>query len=224
MSQHVSLKEQAISAILYSVLSGEYSPDSIITEKELCTRLQMSKSPVREALVDLCSQGVLRSIPRQGYALVRYSEQNIAEIVQYRVLLECGILNDCFDHITPIQSLMLSNVVDMEFAMIQQKDMVSYWKDTMNFHMTLASFSGNEFVYNQLKGAISTTVRAHLQLYQGGSLQFPPSELHLHIVQSIKDKDKDLALILLEKDISSSPELVDGIIKNEEQPVPIYQE
>ncbi len=201
-----TLKEQVFTHVLYGIIKGEYPVDSIITEKQLCNKLQLSKSPVREALVALCSQGILRSIPRHGYAVIRYTERNIRDIVQYRTLVECGCLEQCFDSITPVQISTLSNLVEQEFADLSSKNTLDYWWDTLNFHLTLVSFADNEYIYNHLKTALYTSVRAYLQFYwekwEDSSL-LQPSILHKEIVQSIELKRKSDAIKYLKEDVSS---------------------
>jgi len=201
-----TLKEKAFTHVLYGIMNGLYPPDSLLNEKGLCEELSISKSPVREALVDLCSQGILRSIPRHGYEVVRYTEQNIQDIVQYRLLVECGCLEQSFDSITSTQLCVLSDMVEREFTYLSNKDTLVYWNDTLDFHLTLASFAGNEFIFNQLKTALNTLMRAYLQFYwdkweDHSSLR--PSELHLEIVEQIRRRQKKQAIACLEEDIRS---------------------
>ena len=201
-----TLKEQTITHILFGIIKGDYLPETLINEKQLCEELLISKSPVREALVDLCSQGVLRSIPRQGYQVVRYTEQTIKNIVQYRILIECGCLDACFDRITPTQLCSITNLVENEFNYLSVKDTFDYWNDTMNFHLTLNSFAENNFIYNQLKSALNTQMRAYLQFYwekwEDPSL-LKPSVLHWKIIECIRDHKKEAAIQFLADDIRS---------------------
>lgn len=201
-----TLKDQVFTHVLYGIITGEYLADTIVNEKKLCEKLQVSKSPVREALVDLCSQGILRSKPRHGYVVVRYTERNIRDIVQYRTLIECGCLEQCFENITATQICTLSDLVEHEFSFLSQKDTLDYWHDTLNFHLTLISFTGNEFIYNQLKASLTSSMRAYLQFYWGKCEDpslLQPSVLHKKIVQCLKSGDKVSALQYLKEDVES---------------------
>ena len=62
-----SLKNQIYNAILNGILSGEFKPEQILTERELVDKYGCSKAPVREALITLCNDDILRSFPRYGY-------------------------------------------------------------------------------------------------------------------------------------------------------------
>ena len=49
-----------------SIINGEITGNDILTESGLVSQFSVSKSPVREALILLCEEGVLKSIPRMG--------------------------------------------------------------------------------------------------------------------------------------------------------------
>lgn len=200
-----TLKDRVYAAVLFDVINGEYTVDSVISEKKLSERMQMSKAPVREALIELCAQGILRSVPRQGYVVVRYTERNIEEMLQYRMILECGSLEDCFDRITPTQLRRLESVVESEFLFLARNDTKDFWSHTFNFHLTLVSFSENEFVYDRLSSALNACMRAYLQLYwKKDQEDFPaPPVLHREIVESIRQGDKARTLEMLRRDICS---------------------
>ena len=62
-----SRRNQIYNSILESILNLEFQPEQIISEPYLISKLNCSKTLVREALVSLCDDGVLKSIPRCGY-------------------------------------------------------------------------------------------------------------------------------------------------------------
>ncbi|MGJ4850469.1 GntR family transcriptional regulator [Bacillota bacterium Meth-B3] len=201
-----TLKSKVYAAVLRGIINGEYTADSVINEKRLAEKLEVSKSPVREALVELCSQGVLRSVPRLGYIVVRYTDRNIRDILQFRTMLECGCLMESFDDITPTQLCRLESVVETEFLFLSQNDAKDYWSGTLNFHLTLVSFAENEFIYGQLRAALDTSMRAYLQLYWDrwqDSAFMQPSILHRQIVECIRRHDRDGAVDALRRDINT---------------------
>ena len=201
-----TLKGKVYSSVLMGIINGEYTVDSVISEKQLSEKLQVSKAPVREALVELCSQGILRSVPRLGYIVVRYTDRNIRDIIEYRTMLECGCLERSFDQITPTQLCRLESIVENEFLFLSSSDTRDYWNNTFNFHLTLASFAENEFIYNHLDSALNTYMRAYIQLYwdkwEDNSF-LEPSMLHQQILESIRRHDRDKAVELLRRDINT---------------------
>ena len=67
MSGKPSLKAEIYEAVLSDIIQGIYKQNEIITEKQLIAKYGVSKSPIRDALIELCKEGVLISHPRYGY-------------------------------------------------------------------------------------------------------------------------------------------------------------
>ena len=67
---NTTLKENIYNSIWDGIVNGEYDSNYIFNEKALVEKYKVSKSPVRDALIELCSDGILRSIPRYGYEIV----------------------------------------------------------------------------------------------------------------------------------------------------------
>ena len=86
--QKETLKERVYRGIYEAVTNGEYRPNDILTENQMIEKFGVSKSPVREALVELCKDGVLINIPRMGYQVRAVTLKEIMDILEFRV--ECG--------------------------------------------------------------------------------------------------------------------------------------
>lgn len=215
----VTLKDRVYASVMRSIIEGEYTLDSRISERQLAEHNDVSKAPVREALVQLCAQGVLRSEPRSGYRLVHYTDKNIRNILEYRAMLECGCLRDNFDRISQTQIYRLENICDSEFMFLGHGEPKAqdYWKQTLDFHLTLASFAENEFIYSRLDSALRTSMLAYMQNYRqewqdafrektetaraAVTAGREPSVLHREIVKCIQDGDREKAVEMLRRDI-----------------------
>ena len=62
-----NLKEYIHDQILKDVIEGTLQPNMILHEKKLMEQYGVSRSPVREALIQLCSEGTLCNYPKRGY-------------------------------------------------------------------------------------------------------------------------------------------------------------
>ena len=80
--QQESLKNMVYQAILNGIFTDEYKPNQIINEQELVQKFGCSKTPIREALVTLCNEGILRSFPRFGYQVVSVSREEAQNILE----------------------------------------------------------------------------------------------------------------------------------------------
>lgn len=94
-----SLKFKIYDQIIDGIVSGEYKGGQILNEQELVKRYNVSKSPVREALTILSSEGILTSIPRYGYQVISFNISNVRSIMEFRSVLEDYVLCKSFHHI-----------------------------------------------------------------------------------------------------------------------------
>ncbi len=82
------LNQQAYDEIRRRILDGEFLPSSPISEYQLAAALNISRTPVREALKRLEEEGLVWSIPNKGTFVAELSAQDIMEIYQVRECLE----------------------------------------------------------------------------------------------------------------------------------------
>lgn len=83
-----SLTEQAYAILRERVILGDLPPGAEISEPELAEQLQMSKTPVREALGRLCLEGFMEAFPRRGYRITPITLQDMNNLFVVRGALE----------------------------------------------------------------------------------------------------------------------------------------
>ena len=81
----MTLKEEIYHKMYEDIVSGNYAPNDIITEAILIAKYKVSKSPIREALIELCKDGVLQSLPRLGYQVVPVSLKEVLDVIDFRI-------------------------------------------------------------------------------------------------------------------------------------------
>ena len=144
MEKYTNLKEMVYNAVLQEIISGKYQPGDILNEKKLIEKYEVSKSPVRDALISLCADGIVRSIPRYGYEVIRLTHMDIYEMLQYREFLEGGILQSSYKRFGPSEIATLKEL--NRDCQRDDVDPVQHWHYNMNFHAKLMEFCGNEFI------------------------------------------------------------------------------
>ena len=200
-----SLKLMIYSSVFEGIIKGEYGTNDIISEKMLVEKYQVSKSPVREALVELCNEGVLRSMPRYGYAVVQLTRRDIEDILKYRVVLEGGSLKECIQLITAEQIDALSRIDELCSCEAAKGDFWIHWGYNKEFHLKLMSFCGNQFSYNMLKKSLDTLTRAYAQFYwdKWHRIVLPTdTKAHVKIINCLHKRDVEGAIHFLKEDIS----------------------
>lgn len=83
-----SLKSQIIKALWQLIIDGKIMPNEPMREIQLTELLNISRTPLRDALQQLEWEGIVVSEPRKGYRLAQFSENDIFEIYPLRAKLE----------------------------------------------------------------------------------------------------------------------------------------
>ena len=199
------LSERVYQCILHEIIEGTITVDSAFTEAELAQKYNVSRSPIREALYQLCAEGVLKSTPRVGYRITVTTPRYLQEVIRYRRTLECGYLSDYFDQIREDDIKKLRESIQ-GFDGKSMENPLEYWGATMHFHLALAEIYQNQFYYESLKRLLirQHVIFASLYWQRWGLVSTAKCEdKHSKIIDAIEKKDKNLAVALLKQDIDS---------------------
>lgn len=98
-----SLREQAYAAIKRAILDSRYPPGAMLSENGLAEELEISRTPIREALRELASGGLVRILPQRGVVVSELSVQDIVEVYQLREQLESFAVHLAAARMTPAE-------------------------------------------------------------------------------------------------------------------------
>ena len=200
-----SLTDRIHDSILEMIIKNPSDEEQVLNEKRLMELFGVSKAPVREALIKLCSEGVLRNVPRFGYMVIRMNEQDIRDALRMRVLLETEALETAFPNLEERELAEIRDHVSKAAAK-QNVDVWEVWEDNKQFHLLLASFSGNRILMKLLQECMEMLTRSYAQKMwdKRNSVADSVDEAqHYGIYQKLCDKDLEGAIALLECDINS---------------------
>ncbi|MEH7401935.1 GntR family transcriptional regulator [Gottfriedia acidiceleris] len=76
----LSIREHAYRYLKELILEGHYKPGDRLIERELAVKLNISRTPIREALFRLESQGFVKTVPRKGVIVSNISDEDIMEV------------------------------------------------------------------------------------------------------------------------------------------------
>ncbi|MFD5324831.1 GntR family transcriptional regulator [Streptomyces sp. NPDC127092] len=96
-----TLRRQIADALRDEVLAGRLQPGEEFTVKQIAEQYGVSATPVREALVDLCAQGLLDSDQHRGFRVHQFSVDDYRGMVEARMLVVDGIFRRHAPQTTP---------------------------------------------------------------------------------------------------------------------------
>lgn len=199
-----TLVDQIHDRILEIIIQEDVSEKSVFTEGKLVQQFQVSKATVREALVRLCNENILRSIPRFGYVIAYMGPKELHDLEELRRLLELTSLREAAPRIGRSELDQLRSMLSRHSSG-SNKTVWDIWKKNMEFHGLLISFSGNRVFVEFLQDAMRRQM-----LYFGQSrwqenrsfADFLRTEQHEKIYASLEIGDTEQALACLAGDIA----------------------
>ena len=202
MKAKKTLKETAVEWLYHDIEEGIYKPNAIVTEGEIVERYAMSKSPVREALIELCKDGVLKSIPRVGYQVVQISMKEILDLLEVRIDLETANLKRTAPKITEEDLRMLRSLETITNNTESRKVAVN-WDRNTDFHIKLCELGGNAYLCDTIERALLKSRQYVAQYFHNAWNKNVESNGYFHraVIDALEEQDVERALLMLQKDI-----------------------
>jgi DNA-binding GntR family transcriptional regulator len=192
-----NLVDKAYSALKDKIISNQYPPGHQALERELCAELQMSRTPVREALIRLSKEGLIELIPRQGMRVVPMSPEIMLEIYEVITCLEDKALELIMHRNLPNSSLagLEHAVVDMEMA-LEEEDLDAWAAADERFHAELFVLCGNNIL-----SSLAATLKTKIQRARMITLRMRPkpvrsNEEHRQLLEHLKAGQGEEARLL----------------------------
>jgi DNA-binding GntR family transcriptional regulator len=87
-----STTARIVETLKRDLIAGTLAADTLIVEAQIGARFGVSKTPAREALLRLSEMGFVSVIPGKGYTVTKLSWQQIKDLLEVRMLLECSAI------------------------------------------------------------------------------------------------------------------------------------
>jgi len=194
MEKFKTLKDHVYDYIALLIREGRLLPDQHINENAICQELNISRTPVREALIQLAAEDVLENRARKGFAIKALSEKDVLEL--YAVI---GVL-DGFAARLACDALTEKDYKDMEFYIdsmdlaIKADNYEMYHKQQNFFHQMYIDKCGNSILIDTLsksKNKLLKTTYFEDHNDEIKEIFLATNEEHRHILELFKAKDKD---------------------------------
>ena len=150
------LRETVYEQLRADVISCKLAPGTEIREAELAARFEVSKSPVRDALMRLESEGLVITVPRQGYRVAPVSLVDVLDMFHLRAALERACAERIVRHATDEQLKSLDAFRTYDAA-AWPGGFIAF---NRAFHRRLAELGGNARMRDQLNDLIDQMERA----------------------------------------------------------------
>jgi DNA-binding GntR family transcriptional regulator len=181
------LNERLVDQIRDRIALGALALGSRVSDKDLASEMQVSRTPVREALLQLQVEGLIVVRPRSGTFVFEPSADDLSQICEMRSLMEVGALRMALDA-DPAHLVRSLTVPVAEAALaLERQDYIRCEELDTAFHETLIGLSGNRYLIESYR-SISSKVRA---------LRSRLAQNHLRIATAIAQHRRIIDLVVV---------------------------
>lgn len=191
------LAVKVFDAVRADILSGALAPDAQLSEADLSERLGVSRTPVREALIKLSEDGLVRIVPQVGTFVAPISFEAVREAQFIRESLECSLIIDAARRADEAAvRRMRANLVEQEGA-VADNDWERFYLLDEALHAILADASGHATAWRMIQQC-----KTHMDRIRQVSFRMPHhmaklTRQHSDIVDAVARGDAAAAQIAL---------------------------
>ena len=181
------IREDVCRVLRKEILCCTLSPGTKLHEQELAARFGSSKSPVRDALLNLEREGLVVVVPRQGYRVSPISVSDARDMFQLRALLEAGCVSAAIANASD-ETL---TELDVYRQFIGDTDPSSFIDYNCRFHSDLARCSGNRRLQKATCSLIEHMDRV-IYISMSAIKGHDPQQLvdeHASIIDAVQDRN-----------------------------------
>ncbi|MGH8843694.1 MAG: GntR family transcriptional regulator, partial [Advenella sp.] len=110
----VTLSDQAYNYIVQSLENGSLPPGTRLRETELAADIGLSRTPIREALNRLMSEGLVTNDPKRGLIITELDQNMVGELYEMRRVLESTAAALAARHATDVEIAVLRQIIDRD--------------------------------------------------------------------------------------------------------------
>jgi DNA-binding GntR family transcriptional regulator len=165
-----SLASDVLELLRAAIMNGEFALGEALSEESLASKLQVSRTPVREALNMLNFQGLVTIVPQKGTFVFCPSTQDVTDLCELRATLELKAVELALERAPEATATELKTAVESMAQAQVDADPAAYARADNQFHTAFLTHCGNNYIaaaYVLVSGQVAA-LRAHLAAHVSG--------------------------------------------------------
>lgn len=183
------LNQKAYRVLKESIIKGFLEPGTKLLENKIAEEMQVSRTPVREAMQKLVAEGFVKTTPNQTMVVTEVSPEDVKEVLQIRGVLEGLAASIAAKKINRQEIDELENVVAQMSLHVSRENLSSYCQVDDEFHDLILNICGNKWIIQIRENLGSFIYRFRIKsLSVPGRLKHSLEE-HQAIMESLREHD-----------------------------------
>ncbi len=211
-----SLAEAVFERLEEMILSGELEAGESLTELRLSKELNVSRTPIREAIRRLEQEDLVRESGK-GVKVVGISRRDIEDIYEIRSRIEGLAARRCAECATDEQIEKIKNIVELQEFYTEKGNTANINSTDTEFHNMLYELSGSDVYYSMLSNLHRKVQRFRKLSVENSERAHNAQKEHRLIYEAIKNHDGELADSLAVAHIKNAKENIMKSFTSEEK-------
>jgi len=197
-NQSQVIKQKPLSEIIAEELrkriwNREFDFGQRLIESDLALQMDISRSSLREAFQILEHEKLVINKSRKGTFLNNFTENDMEEITEVRLMLEVPALIQAAENLRPEDSKYLENLLDLMKRNLDHNDWYELFNNEMEFHRYLVNLCNNSRI-REIYSNLLVQIRTFFTLLKDYYVQNKESFYteHKELLEAIQTKDKDI--------------------------------
>ncbi len=186
-----------VQALTKAIVEHRLQPGAKLAEQKLADHFGVSRTLVRQALLQLSQHQLVRLEPARGAFVAAPSVAEAKQVFAVRRMIESEMTRVLVRQITPAKIKALKDHIAREKLAVQVNDAPGRTELLGDFHVRMAELTGND-VLAQLLGQLVSRCALITLMYQSAHAAAHSSEEHVQIVKALAAKDEALAVQLMQ--------------------------
>jgi DNA-binding GntR family transcriptional regulator len=154
------LHEEAVNRLRELIVQGQLAPGARLNERLLCQQLGISRTPLREAIKLLASEGLVALLPHRGAQVAPIEPGRLAETLEVMGALEALAGELACQHASAERIAEIRGLHEEMLAMHARVDLAGYFRYNQAIHLKIVEASGNATLGNMYRQLNANVLRA----------------------------------------------------------------
>lgn len=184
-----TIATKIIQTLAEEIISGALAPGYKLEEKSLAERFQVSRTPVREALREMGSRGLIEVIPRRGAMVANIGLAQLSDLLEAECELEALCAQLSAQRMSVVEKKQLERLHEQTETLVAAKNQADYLELNRKFHVLICAGTHNKTIADMV-GGLRDRLSAFRQAQSGteGRLTVSHDE-HGAVVEAILASD-----------------------------------
>lgn len=211
LPETLQLGTRVYKVLLNSIVTGHIEPGAQLRPDTISRQLDVSTTPVREAMHRLESDGLTVKLPYQGWFVREFTEQQIHELYEFRAALERLSVHLACQRITDGELSAMRKHQSVGTAALKSKDMDAYRLYNRDFHAAILRAANNSYLTSAMEQVALQSEMLAAKTIRIVGRPLRAIEEHSRLIELIGKRQTDQAEKLMESHILSA---LDDIIQS----------